>query len=61
MCIYAEIVECIQTGVSEHHARAGVYVRQAFWASEYTSAYTLAAGFSHAFMYVQFVSFNIGE
>ena len=30
MCIFEESVACIQTGVFEHHACAGVYVKQVF-------------------------------
>jgi len=30
MCIFAESVECIQTGVFDHHACAGVYFKQVF-------------------------------
>jgi len=39
----------------EHHACAGVYVRQVLCASVYIFAYTLATGCAHALMYVQFV------
>jgi len=39
----------------EHHACAGVYVRQVLWTSAYTFAYTLATGCAYALMYVQFV------
>jgi len=30
MLIFAENVACIQTGVFEHHAGAGVHVKQVF-------------------------------
>jgi len=40
---------------SEHHACAGVYVKQVLCASAYTFAYTLATGCAYALMYVQFV------
>jgi len=40
---------------SEHHACAGVYVKQVLCALAYTFAYTLATGCAYALMYVQFV------
>jgi len=40
--------------IGEHHACAGVYIRQALWTSVYTFAYTLATGCAYAPMYVQF-------
>jgi len=39
----------------EHHACAGVYVRQVLWTSAYTFAYTLVTGCAYALTYVQFV------
>jgi len=46
---------------SEHHACAGVYVKQVLCASAYTFAYTLAAGWAYALMYVQFVHLALGN
>jgi len=40
---------------SEHHACAGVYVKQVLCASAYIFAYTLATGCAYALIYVQFV------
>jgi len=45
----------------EHHAFAGVYVRQVLCASAYTSSYTLATGCAYALMYVQFVYLALGN
>jgi len=45
----------------EHHACAGVYVKQKLWTSAYTFAYTLATGFAHALMYVNFVHSALGN
>jgi len=46
---------------SEHHACAGVYVKQVLCASAYTLAYTLATGCAYALMYVQFVHLALGN
>ena len=46
---------------SEHHACAGVYVKQVLCASAYTTAYTLATGCAYALMYVQFVYLALGN
>jgi len=46
---------------SEHHACAGVYVKQVLCASAYTFAYTLAARCAYALMYVQFVHLALGN
>jgi len=40
---------------SQHHACAGVYVKQVLCASAYIFAYTLATGCAYALIYVQFV------
>jgi len=45
----------------EHHARAGVYVKQVLCASAYTFAYTLATGCAYALMYVQFGHLALGN
>jgi len=45
----------------EHHACAGAYVKQVWWTSAYTFAYTLATGCAYAFMYVQFVHLALGN
>jgi len=45
----------------EHHACAGVYVRQVLWTSAYTSAYTIATGCAYALMYVQFIHWELGN
>jgi len=45
----------------KHHAYARVYVRQVFWTSAYTFAYTLATGCAYALMYVQFVDSALVE
>jgi len=45
----------------QHHACAGVYVRQVLSTSAYTFAYTLATGCAYALMFVKFVSFSVGE
>ena len=46
---------------SEHHACAGVYVKQVLCASAYTFAYTLATGCACALMYVRFVQLALGN
>ena len=46
---------------SEHHACAGLYVKQVLRASAYTFAYTLATGCAYAIMYVQFVHLALGN
>ena len=46
---------------SEHHACAGVYVKQVLCASAYTFAYTLATGCAYALMWVQFVQLAMGN
>jgi len=46
---------------SEHHACAGVYVKQMLCASAYTFAYMLATGCVYALMYVQFVHLALGN
>jgi len=46
---------------SEHHACAGVYVKQVLCASAYTFAYMLATGYAYALMYVQFVHLALGN
>jgi len=46
---------------SEHHACAGVYVKQVLCASAYTFAYTLATGCAYVLMYVQFVHLALGN
>ena len=45
----------------EHHACAGMYVRQVLWTSAYTFAYTLATGCAYALMYMQFVHSALGN
>jgi len=45
----------------EHHACAGVSVRQVLCALAYTFAYTLATGCAYALMYVQFVHLALGN
>jgi len=45
----------------EHHACAGLYVKQVLWTSAYIFAYTLAAGCAYALMYVQFVHSALGN
>ena len=45
----------------EHHAFAGVSVKQVLCASAYTFAYTLATGCAYALMYVQFVHSALGN
>jgi len=46
---------------SEHHACAGVYVKQVLSASAYTFVYTLATGYAYALMYIQFVRLALGK
>ena len=47
---------------SEHHACAGVYVKQVLCASAYIFAYTLATEqCAYALMYVQFVHLALGN
>ena len=46
---------------SEHHACAGVYVKQVLSASAYTFVYTLATGCAYALMYIQFVRLALGK
>jgi len=46
---------------SEHHACAGVYVKQVLCASAYTFAYMLATGCAYALIYVQFVHLALGN
>jgi len=48
------------TGIFEHHACTGVYVRQMVNINVHI-CFTLAAGCAYVRMYVQFVSFSIGE
>jgi len=45
----------------EHHACAGVYVKQMLWTLAYTFAYTFATGCAYALMYVQFVHLALGN
>ena len=45
----------------EHHACAGVYVKQVLSASAYTIVYTLATGCAYALMYIQFVRLALGK
>ena len=45
----------------EHHACAGVYVKQVLCASAYTLAYTLTTGCAYALMYMPFVHLALGN
>ena len=45
----------------EHHACAGVYVRQVLWTPSYTFPYMLAIGCAYALMYVQFLHSALGN
>ena len=47
---FAESVQCNLTGVVEHHACAGVHIRQVSWTSAYTFAYTLQDARMHSCM-----------
>jgi len=46
---------------SEHHACAGIHVKQVLCASESTFAYTLARGCAYVIMYVQFIYLALGN
>jgi len=46
---------------SEHHACAGVYVKEALCISAYAFAYTLATGCAYVLMYVQFFHLALGN
>jgi len=47
---------------SEHHACAGVYVKQVLCASAHIFVYTLATGCAYALMHVHaHCSFSVGE
>ena len=45
----------------QHHACAGVYVKQVLCASAYTIVNTLATGCAYALIYVQFVHSALGN
>jgi len=55
MCIFCGEYALHSDRSLEHHACAGVYVKQLLCASAYTFAYMLVTGYAHALMYVQFV------
>ena len=61
ICIFCGEYACIFVRCCEHHACAGVYVRQVLWTSAYTFAHTLATGCAYALMYVQFVHLALGN
>jgi len=61
ICIFCGEYACIFDRCCEHHACAGVYVRQVLWTSACTFAHTLAAGCAHVLMYVQFVHLALGN
>ena len=61
ICILCREYACIFDRCCEHHAWAGVYVRQVLWTSAYTLAHTLATGCAYALMYMQFVHLALGN
>jgi len=61
ICIFCGKYACIFHRCCEHHACAGVYVRQMLWTSAYTFTYTLDTGCADALRYVQFVHLALGN